>query len=142
MQVSTPGCDAALASAGVGWTGLEMEGFVWGDFSLELEPIDDAPVDVCIATGPPELLPVTQGIGCILVGGELAQVDGQPACAPLSAVRQETPDLVYWIERISAVSSAVSPLYWNGAAFETGTPFLICGEDLTPVADENVCFQR
>jgi hypothetical protein len=119
-------CAGALATPGVRWDGLETEPLEWDGVRLDLEPLAGSPVQLCVASGPFHLLPATNGMGCLLVGGQLATVDGKLACGPFRVVRAEGDAGVQWQTQVSAAAAHVQPLWWNGQEFEAGEPYLEC----------------
>jgi hypothetical protein len=84
------------------------------------------PVTLCIANGPPDRLPASNGIGCLQVDGQLASVNGNLACREFRAVRRSGADEVVWIAQASALVSAVQLLRWSGEEFEADEPYLEC----------------
>ena len=132
-------CDVALATEGGRWDGPEMEQFTWGGFSYELEPLDERPLTVCVADGPEELLPITQSIGCLLVGEELAYIDGALACGAFRTFERVHANGLYWVAHDSAVTSFITPLSWGEDEFHSTAGFLVCGDSHTPVPNALAC---
>ncbi|MBM2809906.1 MAG: hypothetical protein HW416_665 [Chloroflexi bacterium] len=119
-------CATALASEGTRLDGLAMTPMTWGGDTIDLDPIGGVPVTLCIANGPLLLLPATNGIGCLLVGGHLAFVEGKLACREFRAVSRRGADEVLWISNVSVLVSAVQPLRWSGTEFQAGEPYWEC----------------
>jgi hypothetical protein len=117
-------CAAAFATPGMRWDGVAMEAMEWVGVRFSLEAVAEHAVTVCVASGPAHLLPVTNRIGCLLVGGPLATVDGDLACGAFQSLRREGEAVVLWQTQVSNAVSQTQPLQWNGEAFERGEPYL------------------
>jgi hypothetical protein len=103
-----------------------MQPLTWGGDTIDLDPIGGVPVTLCIANGPLPLLPATNGIGCLLVGEQLALVDAKLACREFSAVSRRGADEVLWVSHVSVLVSAVQPLQWSGTEFQASEAFWEC----------------
>jgi hypothetical protein len=120
------GCEDVLATPGTRWDGLKMEPMTWAGVRFALESIAGSLVVVCVASGPQHLLPATNRIGCLLVGEQLATVDGKLACGAYQSVSRVGEAEVHWQSQVSAAVSSVQVLHWNGEEFEAGESFLQC----------------
>jgi hypothetical protein len=133
------GCQDVFAVEGMRFDGLPMEPFTWDGDLLELGSFAGQPAVVCRAGGPPNLLPITQSIGCLVIGAQLPRVDGNLACGAYRGVQPADGGL-FWIARNNAVTDTVTRLRWTGSEFTVGTTYLACGNDsLTPVQDSQQC---
>lgn len=126
LAPNVQGCADALAVQGTRWDGLETEPMTWAGVRFALEPIAGSLVEVCVASGPQHLLPATNRIGCLLVGGSLATVDGKLACGAFQSVSRQGEAEVRWQAQVSAAVSSVQLLWWNGQEFEAGEVYLEC----------------
>jgi hypothetical protein len=141
--ISTEGCDAAFAVDGVRWDGLPMERYTWGGNAIDLEPIGGAPVAVCIAGGPPEQLPITNSIGCVLVDGKLALVEDRVVCGAFQSIEREGDDALLWIAHATNATVDVTPFHWNGSAFDQENSYEACGDQVrVPIQNPNDCLRR
>jgi hypothetical protein len=133
------GCEDVFAVDGLRFDGLPQEPFTWNGDLLDLGDFAGLPLVVCVAGGPPTLLPITQSIGCVLLGGQLARVDGNLACGAFRGVQPVDGGLL-WVARNNAATDTVTRLTWIGNGFTQGTSYLACGNDsLTPVQDSQQC---
>jgi hypothetical protein len=133
------GCQDVFSVEGMRFDGVPMEPFTWDGDLLDLGSFAGLPIVVCRAGGPPNLLPISQSIGCLVVGGQLPRVDGNLGCGAYRGVQPADGGL-FWIARNNAVSDMVTRLRWTGDGFTVGTSYLACGNDArTPVADTQQC---
>ena len=133
------GCQDVFSVEGMRFDGVPMEPFTWDGDLLDLGSFAGLPIVVCRAGGPPNLLPISQSIGCLVVGGQLPRVDGNLGCGAYRGVQPADGGL-FWIARNNAVSDTVTRLRWTGDGFTVGTSYLACGNDArTPVADSQQC---
>ena len=112
------GCAAALAAVGTRWDGLPMEQFTWDGQTTELPELLGA--GGALRQWPPDLLPLTNRIGCLLVAGRLALVDGKLACSAYADVMARGDDTLLWVARHNAATNQVTLLRWTGSAFQAG----------------------
>ncbi len=126
-------CPAALTTAGTRWDGIPMEPYVWTGDVEQVASVAGLPVAMCRAGGPPESLPATNSIGCLLVGTQLALVDGKLACGAYASV-QPAGDVLLWVARSNAATTEVTPLRWTGSGFESQPAYVACWDDPTAPA--------
>ncbi len=124
------GCAAALSTAGTRWDGVEMERYQWAGDVEQVGSVGGSPASMCRAGGPPEALPASNSIGCLLVGDRLALIDGKLACGAYAAV-QPAGDVLLWVARDSAATTEVTPLRWTGSGFASEPPYVACWDDPT-----------
>ena len=129
------GCAAALAAEGLTLDGLPMERWTWDGDEQALGLLDGHRLLLCRASGPPELLPLQNAIGCLLIDDRAARVDDRLACGALLNVEQPSNTLL-WVAHNSAATVQVTPLRWTGNAFSADAPFIACADmPLRPVHD-------
>jgi hypothetical protein len=140
-QASIPeACVDVLATEENRWDGIPMDVFVWDGAVISLGEIDVDPVSLCRASGPLEILPPSQLIGCVLVGVTPARVGDDLACGAYRDIRLLDDGSLLWIARSSAASNEVMVLPWDGMSFFRGSTYTACWDDpLTPVADPIDC---
>ena len=141
-QASIPeACVDVLATEENRWDGIPMDVFVWDGAVISLGEIDVDPISLCRASGPLEILPPSQLIGCVLVGVTPARVAMISHAGPIGRFACWTMAALLWIARSSAASNEVMVFPWDGRAFLSVDPHTrACWDDpLTPVADAIDC---
>jgi hypothetical protein len=124
----TEACATALSTTGTRWDGIPMEPYVWTGDAEQVASVAGRPVAMCRAGGPPEALPATNSIGCLLVDARLALIDGKLACGAYASV-QPAGDILLWIARNNAATTEVTPLRWTGSGFESQPPYVARWDD-------------
>lgn len=139
-QTIPEACVEALATDGVRWDGPPMEPFTWDGEPVSLGDVDGMPVTLCRASGPPEILPMTQFIGCAVVGVTVARIGDEIGCGALSELRLELDGALLWVARSSAATNEVSRLPWSEGRFERGSSYVACWDDpYTPTVNPIDC---
>lgn len=139
-QTIPEACVEALAMDATRWDGIPMDVFVWDGSVRRLGEIDVAPISLCRAAGPLEILPPSQLIGCVLVDVQVAWIGNELGCGAYREVRLQDDYSLLWIARSSAASNEVTLLHWNGLGFDRGQSYVACWDDpLTPVNDPIDC---
>ncbi|HEX3246902.1 MAG TPA: hypothetical protein VHX16_15970 [Chloroflexota bacterium] len=133
-------CVDALATDANRWDGIPMDVFVWDGMAISLGEIDSNPISLCRASGPLEILPPSQLIGCVLVGTDTGLVGDDLACGAYRDIRLLDDSSLMWIARSSAASNEVTIMAWNGAGFDPGRPYTACWDDpFAPITDQTEC---
>lgn len=139
-QTIAEACVDALASDGPRWDGPSMDTFTWDGTPIDPGAVDTTEVTVCRANGPLEILPPAQFIGCILVDGRLASINGLIGCGAYREIRVDSDSAILWIAQSSATSNEVSRLIWNGSMLERERTYTACWDDpVTPISDPVDC---
>jgi hypothetical protein len=123
--VSAVPASAAHTAQACGTT-LEAEGYTWDGVAQNVGPFDEAPVLVCVASGPPERLPASNAIGCLLVNEQAVPVEQGAPCTGLLFVRRDGAQSLVWVQDDTAASMWVTRLDWNGSGFDVEPPFRVC----------------
>jgi hypothetical protein len=134
----------AADAAGTCEATLTAAGFTWDGAAQPVGPFDGSTVVVCLASGPPEQLPVSNAIGCLVVNQQPVPVEDGALCTGVLFVRRDGERTLVWVQNDSAVSVWVTRLDWNGAGFDREPPFLACKSpvdppSLDPVDDPDSC---
>jgi hypothetical protein len=143
-MATEPDCAAALASPGVRWDDIPMESFTWAATEVGIQEVgsfDSQPAVVCVASGPPDRLPLQNWIGCLLVGTAVAETtDDKLMCGAFLSL-EHPDDGLLWVAHSSAATISVTGFVWNGSRFELNVPtYEACNDDpLRPVQDSREC---
>jgi hypothetical protein len=86
-----------------------------------------------MASGPPERLPASNAIGCLLVDEQPAPVEQGDPCTGLLFVRRDGPQSLLWVRDDTAASVWVTRLDWNGSGFDGEPPFRVCKSQVDPM---------
>jgi hypothetical protein len=139
-QAPTPplaeACATALTTVGTRWDGISMEPYVWTGDAEQVASVAGQPVAMCRAGGPPEALPATNSIGCLLVDARLTLIDGKLACGAYASV-QPAGDVLLWVARNNAATAEVTPLRWTGSGFESQPSYVACWDNPTVPAQSS-----
>lgn len=127
------GCAAALASDGQTIDGLPMGRWASDGYTEDLGVLDGRRIVLCRASGPRELLPLQNAVGCLLADGQVARVGERLACGAYQTM-ERPGDTILWTAHASATTVQVTPLRWNGDSFTPDAPFIACADfPLRPV---------
>jgi hypothetical protein len=134
-------CAEALAGGGIRWDGLPLEPFISDGQPRDLGLIRGTPLTVCVASGPPELLPAQNAIGCVLAGGRVAKVGERLLCGAFLSIERPGDLGLVWVAHNSATTATAAGFRWNGISFELlQPPYLTCKEfPLREVQDPAQC---
>lgn len=129
----------ALASTGQTVDGLPMEPLTWDGVIQTLGSYDGVDFTLCAAGGPPELLPMTQRIGCVLWGDRHLNLAGAVGCGAYTMMRFED-DRLFWIARVNVASNQVSIYEPDSGSWRLANRYTACWDDpYTPVAAIEAC---
>lgn len=127
---SQGGCTALLGS----------QGYTWAGNMIPLGVLDGRSAVICIASGPEELLPITQSFGCFMVGNQAAQLDSAAGCLAFASVQPQSATTFLVVQHYSAAAATVVPVRWSNGSFESQGSYLACyGNVLMAVASSDSC---
>ena len=118
-----PDCGRALTSTGTRWDDFPMEPFTWGYEIKDLGFFDGRPAFVCLASGPPDRLPMQNRIGCVLIEVDVARTtDEKLMCGAFLSIERPGSASLLWIAHNSAATAAATGFRWNNGRFELSLP--------------------
>lgn len=119
---------------------LSAQGFTWSGSSESLGLVAGQPLTLCWAGGPQSLLPAGQGLGCLLVAGQTASLDGSTFCSGLEGILPRGADSYLVLSHLSASTVKAQSIHWNNNGFTSSSPYTACASNpLVQVSSADAC---